>query len=294
MDMSLYVVASVALGLALVMAGLTWRVVRDDRRRAAARVAWLARHADSAADDYDEEIFTRDTEVGSVQATAAAATSVSAPAFQSEWSSPSSNSAASRGRMFDMDESLSMQAAPIPPALFDDARVTEGGGVRRLAAVIVLGALVASGFIAAVVTATIKSGAENTSTTAHRSTASAPLDLLSLRHTRTGDELTVTGLLHNPESGASLDGIIAVVFLFDRAGAFLASGRAPIDFMTLAPGADSPFVVKISNAGQVARYRVSFRRNEGEVVGHIDRRAPAATGRPAAPARAVVHANAVQ
>ena len=66
--------------------------------------------------------------------------------------------------------------------------------------------------------------------------------------------------------------IAAVVFTFDRDGSFVTSARAPLDFTTLEPGDESPFVVTIPNVGDVGRYRVSFRTDAG-VVRHVDRRA---------------------
>jgi hypothetical protein len=100
----------------------------------------------------------------------------------------------------------------------------------------------------------------------------APLELLSMRHTREGTTLTVSGLVRNPPAGATVSHITAVVLAFNGAGAFVASGRAALDFTTLDPSDESPFVVTIAGAPDVARYRVSFRTEDG-VVRHIDRRA---------------------
>jgi len=102
--------------------------------------------------------------------------------------------------------------------------------------------------------------------------APAPLELLSLRHVRKGDALTISGLVRNPPAGQMQPGVTAVVFLFDKGGTFLTSGRAPLDYQRLSAGDESPFVVTIPKAGAVARYRVSF-RTEKDVVSHIDRRA---------------------
>jgi type IV secretory pathway VirB2 component (pilin) len=116
-------------------------------------------------------------------------------------------------------------------------------------------------------------GATRSSGTAAAAAAaikSPSLELLSMRHVREADALTVTGLVRNGGSG-SADRLIAVVFAFDRSGNFLASGRAPIDFLSLAPGDESPFKVSVPNAGEVGRYRVSFRTEAG-VVKHVDRR----------------------
>jgi hypothetical protein len=65
--------------------------------------------------------------------------------------------------------------------------------------------------------------------------------------------------------------LIAVIFAFDRSGNFVASGRAPLEFVSLAPGDESPFRVSVPKIGDVGRYRVSFRTEAG-VVRHVDRR----------------------
>ncbi len=98
-----------------------------------------------------------------------------------------------------------------------------------------------------------------------------PLELVSMRHQREGTTLTVSGLIHNPAAGAAVSGVTAVVFAFDRNGGFVASGRAPLEFGSLAPGDESPFVVAVPNVSDVARYRVSFRTGHG-IVRHVDRR----------------------
>jgi hypothetical protein len=105
-------------------------------------------------------------------------------------------------------------------------------------------------------------------------TAAAPgqsLELLSMRHARAGKNLIVTGLVRNPGAAPNAP-IQAVVFVFDRDGGFVASGRAPIEFGTIARGDESPFQVTIPDIKDVGRYRVSFRTEAG-IVPHVDRRA---------------------
>ena len=101
-------------------------------------------------------------------------------------------------------------------------------------------------------------------------TDAGALELLSMRHTRSGDTLTVTGLVRNPAEEAP-GAIMAVVFAFDRDGSFVASGRAPLEFATITAGDESPFKVTIPDVKDVGRYRVSFRTDAG-VVRHVDRR----------------------
>ena len=100
----------------------------------------------------------------------------------------------------------------------------------------------------------------------------APLELLSLKHTQVSDTLTVSGLVQNPRTGAPLSRVFATAFVFAADGTFLASGRAPLDFTALGPGDESPFVVAVPVKGEVARYRVGFRSEDGRVVAHVDRR----------------------
>lgn len=102
----------------------------------------------------------------------------------------------------------------------------------------------------------------------------SPLELISMRHTRSDDRLTVTGLVRNPGSAAT-DRLVAVVLAFDRNGDFVASGRAPLELGRLSGGDESPFQVTIPQVTDVGRYRVSFRSESG-TVRHVDKRQPAA------------------
>ena len=111
---------------------------------------------------------------------------------------------------------------------------------------------------------------EPSSRAVSRTDTSPSLELLSMRHERDGETLTVIGFVRN--AGRTQDErLIAVVFAFDRAGNFLASGRAALENDRLKPGDESPFRVDIPNAAGVGRYRVTFRNDLG-VVRHVDRR----------------------
>jgi hypothetical protein len=102
---------------------------------------------------------------------------------------------------------------------------------------------------------------------------SLPLELMTLRHSQEQNSLTITGLVHNPRTGAAISHASAVAFLFGPDGALVASGQASLDYATLAPGDESPFVIKIPVSGRVSRYRVGFRGPDGAVIAHVDRRA---------------------
>jgi hypothetical protein len=101
----------------------------------------------------------------------------------------------------------------------------------------------------------------------------APLELLSLKHTQESGTLTVSGSVRNPRTGVPQAQVFATAVLFGPDGNFLTSGRAALDFTSLAPGDESPFVIAVPVNGTVARYRVGFRAPDGSVIAHVDRRA---------------------
>jgi hypothetical protein len=141
------------------------------------------------------------------------------------------------------------------------------GGQRTLAivAAILFVTIVIGGYL------TVFGGDPPAANAAAGVVAETPLELVSLRHERQRAGLAITGLVRNPVSGAAVERLAAVVFLFDQQGAFVTSARADVDFTKLAPGDESPFVITLNAPSNVARYRVSF-RNDAGVVPHVDRR----------------------
>jgi hypothetical protein len=103
-----------------------------------------------------------------------------------------------------------------------------------------------------------------------------PLELVALGHDRDGDRLTVRGVVRNPAAGAPVDRLVAIVFVFNREGGFVTSAHAAVE--ALRPGGESRFVVTLASAGDISRYRVSFRTDE-RVVSHIDKRDRSALAR---------------
>ena len=165
------------------------------------------------------------------------------------------------------------QTAPsgAPVAVASMFTTTPGGSLKSRP--LIKAAVVATMGIAIVVAVAMSSRSKDDSPTPAASAArhAAPLELVSMRHAREGRSLTVSGLVRNPRAGSPAARITAVVFAFDKDGTFVASGRAPLDFTTLEPGDESPFVVTIPNVANVGRYRVSFRTESG-MLRHVDRR----------------------
>jgi hypothetical protein len=144
---------------------------------------------------------------------------------------------------------------------------------RRFAVIGALAAvLIAAGFVATSGRGTPNHASAHVA--APSDPGSMPLELLALRHSRDAQNLTISGTVHNPKNAAPLARLVATAFVFGPDGAFLTSSRAPLDVTTLAPGEESPFVVKVPVSGDVSRYRISFRTEDGRVVGHVDKRSP--------------------
>ena len=258
METALIAITVVSLGVALAMGVVAWRASNEERRRAAARVAAL-----SAAAHADEPVAAAWAPVP--PAPAAAPWRPAAPVHGGP-----------------LDAFASEAAAPVVAVhtgfLGADPPARESAGRQRglAAAAAVLAVLVGT---FAFVRLGSDAGADETP-----GKEAAPLELLSLRHEREGAMLSVAGLVRNPPAASSVERVSAVVFLFDQQGTFVTSARAPIDFVKLTSGDESPFVVKVQAPQSVARYRVSFRTDDGTLA-HVDRRGEAPVAAPVALAK---------
>lgn len=273
METVLLAVTVISLMVALVTGVSAWRVTRDDKRRSSARIAALSLAASHGATSQARVA----TEAGRERVETEPARAPWAPARLSVATTPRPAPApvAAPPEMFlnqpapvrEISHSSGFLSGTTPTA-------TTGSGGRQhslaiAAAVLLVG--LASGLF------WMMSGPRGTSAAAVG--PNMPLELVSLRHDRQNAKLAVSGLVRNPVTGRPVEGVSAVVFLFDQQGSFMTSATAPVDFIKLGVGDESPFVVALEAPATVARYRVSFRTVEG-VVPHIDRRgaAPIAAG----------------
>lgn len=305
------ILLAITVGAVLIAVGMgvvAWRVSRAERARAAARVAALAQAAAvsaAALDEYETEApaASRHTASQPVESHAVRP-AAEPPALEPEPSEvtiePRSPWTAARVSAFTPMRSVSATApaARVPELVLNQsanelplrsahAAVSDGflaGEERRpsegrqrvlAAAAAVLFIVLGTGgyWLISGQDASAAAGGASAATT-----APAPLELLSLRHERIGTRLTLSGLVRNPSSGAAVDSLSAVAFLFDAQGGFITSARTGVDFKHLAPGDESPFVITLDAPANVARYRVSFRTDAG-IQTHVDRRAeqPATT-----------------
>jgi hypothetical protein len=267
MDGALVLITLVSLGTTGAVLLYAARLIRDDRARSSARVAALAeeigradrpRVRDAAAGGQPVTPVARSrVRAGETPAAAHApaltlptGSSTPAPAAQRHHEATDLTRPAGVGGMFESQVEPSASRWLIPVI---------GAAIVALALTTIY---VASGRGAA--------GGDQAASAA-AAPKDMPLELVALKHTRAGDTLTVSGAVRNPSAGSERRQVAAVVFLFDRAGSFVASGRAPLDFQALAPGDESPFVITVPQAGTAVRYRVSFRTG-ADVLPHVDMR----------------------
>jgi|KBSMisStaDraftv2_1062788.scaffolds.fasta_scaffold54558_2 hypothetical protein len=249
MDVVLLTLTTLSLAAAAGFGFLSWRVGREERQREQARVAALA---------------TAMTGPSAVRGRDETAPQSTLRSF--------GETGPHIGETFP-SEANARETQVAVGSMFD--RATDGLRGRPAIKAAVITVMVVTIVIGAIIGARMSdNAAASTTPTRHEAVANsapAPLELMSMRHQRQRATLTVSGLVRNPAQGVAMNGVTAVVFAFDRSGAFLASGRAALDFSALGPGDESPFVVNVPNVSDVARYRVTFRSGSG-VVRHIDRR----------------------
>ena len=272
MDTALLVITILSLAAALVSVLAVRRMKHVDQQRSDARVAALAA---ASMEDVPLGSAIGDRRSANVDRPSSATERPAAaqrPAFTPE---PAPVFATQR----------SMFGAPFTPidagrSTMDDRRSTiddgsffgtvqrEGPSSGRFAFVAAAALVVAlGGAVVVFTTSGHDKGAASLAAAAH----AAPLELVSLGHSREDTSLTITGTVRNPPGGPRLEGLTAVVSLIDSHGGLISTKDVPLDYRALGPGEEAPFKVTIPDPGSVARYRVSFRAGT-DVVPHVDRR----------------------
>jgi hypothetical protein len=281
MDMILLGITVVSLIVALVMSVTAWRLMREEKQRSAARVAALSVAASEPALANRPAGFTQPAaspafeqfpEEKVVRPATRAPWAVGSFRMPSEFSSElplnEGHGASQAGSGFSEATSRAAAAPVVTHSSgflgAEELPRDNGGRQKSLAfAAVILLAVLSGGLV------WMMSGPEGTSAAAVG--PNSPLELVSLTSARQNGKLAVSGLVRNPVNGAAVEKLSAVVFLFDRMGTFVTSSRADVDFLKLGAGDESPFVVTLDAPGTVARYRVSFRTDDG-IVPHVDKR----------------------
>lgn len=257
MESGIFVAGLMSLALGGAMTLFAWNVIRQNRRREAARTALLAQ--------------------------------MTFPGGMPRDAVPDPADAVGLFRINEFPRESSVRAPP----LFSEPEPS-GAASRRtaaLAAVSVAFAIVVGTYwwfaSADTSSAAARSAAPASAAVASATTVSVPspvqtpprVELLSLSYRATPGAFLVTGQVRNPAGGAPLRDVIAVVEVMDEAGRVLMTVRAPLTRRALNAGEDAAFSATASKATNVARYRVEFQNAARVVIPHVDHRPQAANSR---------------
>jgi hypothetical protein len=277
-DIMLVTVTGLSLTIASVMGVITWRALRQERRRFDARVADLSAAADAVAlaEEAEPVLPVREP------AARGAAEEVHAAAAPDDPAGPLWTDLVDVPRSARRPADAALLAGP---DLFTAQEPMRSNGRRLMLAVGLGSAFLLVAFAAVLALNPRPARPATLSPAAAR--VSAPLELVVLDHARAGARLSIHGLVRNPPTGTVVRQLQAVVFLFDRDGAYLGTAQAPVVDVDLAPGRESAFDVPIEHGQRVARYRLTFRVAAAPVP-HVDRRAVVPPSRPATTRAAIV------
>jgi len=247
METMMWAVMVVALALAVGLSGFAWRLLRGDRQRTEARAAMLRQLAFEPEPAWQDAPLLdapfQDPATASAGANFGSAAQRTQPPTQ-RWM------AAAVVVVFMAVGAASVYGVYGPTA---NARNVGSGGSDR-------------------------SGGNDGTAKIARTAGAGALELLSLSHRVDAEDFVVAGLVQNPVDGRTAPTVMAVVYAFNAKGEYFASGKAALEFAALAPGAESPFEVRLPRITGVTRFRVGFRAQDGSVVAHVDRRGQPVAG----------------
>jgi hypothetical protein len=246
MDTMMWVILAGALALAIGMAVVAWRLLRSDRERTEARAAMLRQLAFEPEPALNERAFQAPIEASFEPSFGATVDRTPPPTRRLM--------AVAVVVVFMAIGAGSVYGIYKPGAVHDG---TDGGGGTG---------------------GTVNTRNDGTAGKASPRGEVAPLELLSLSHRTEAGDFVVAGLVQNPSEGRPAASVMAVVYVFNAKGEYFASGKASLEFAPLAPGAETPFVVRLPKTSGVTRFRVGFRAQDGSVVAHVDRRGQPVSG----------------
>ena len=279
MEFTLIAVTLLSLFLAISMGVVVWRLVREERRRSAARLAALAaelrRGRGAAGNEGPGAGFEPPPPPR------AGSSAHPEPARAGAGGGPRRRGPAAHPEpdLFVPEPPPDSGAAadPLPGGgLFSPPVESTSTGRGRLAA-FAGAAVVVLAAVAALFLLSEPGAGDGDGEDAAPDGGRPPLDLIALDHAAEGPFLDIRGAVRNPPRAPGAERLSVVATAFDAAGTLVATRRAPVEIPSLPPGADSPFTVRLLAAG-VSRYRISFLLDDATVP-HVDRR-PA--GRPPA------------
>ena len=257
MQFALTSVTLLSLLMTVAMAVVTWRLVREERRRSAARLAALATELGPRRDS---------AETPSRVAEAASGRSASHARPAAQGRTGGRVPAPPRVEVTIREPSALLAGSGTKTGgLFGAPIESTSGFLSRFA-----GLGVAAALLLAVVSAAIFAFPDRAPDETAAPTERAPFELLALDHDSQDGFLAISGAVRNPLDGTDASQLAVIALAFDGEGTMVASGRAPVGTDVLLPGGEAGFEISLP-AARVNRYRISFLIDEATVP-HVDRR----------------------
>ena len=257
MDVALVTVTAISLTMALAMGVVTWRLIREERRRSDARVATLMAELDRP----------HGRSVGPHERNVPPTRNTPPPVRAAEPSPP-------RGRTGPATptappvRATATAVAPLVPQSPTGLFATTTGSATSLRPF--LATVAASAVVLAAVSFAMLSG--DTAADPGAGTPQ-PVELLSLTHAREGEYLAITGSIRNPSGGIERGQLSVTATVFDQDGTVVGTRQTPLPMAVLPPGTEAPFSISLPDADRINRYRISFMQGQTSVP-HVDRRRP--------------------
>lgn len=302
MDAILATVTVISLSMAFAMGIVTWRLMREERRRADARVAVLmadlsdhgdygdngdnpaaVAYLDSSADLATMPVRQqprrpREPDIDLAGRTALGTPHLAPRVRLTESATPRRRSALARGAVPMRSTNAAdrppvvavappVLGAPLPTELFSPiggASASLRPFLATVAAVVVVMAAVSFTMLFR-----LPGGAPPNPGTG----ATPAVELLSLAHARQGGYLAITGSIRNPSDGIERGHLSVTAIVFDNDGGVVGTGQTPLPVSVLSPGSETLFTISLPNAERINRYRISFMQGPDSVP-HVDRRRP--------------------
>ena len=268
MDVALLSVAVISLTMAWAMGVVTWRLLREERRRSDARVAVLMAALERA----------RGRHVGPIDQTGSHARDGAPPVRATEPATPRRRPVPATPAARPARGAGPAVTPPVPVAESPTGLFTVTGSPAFLRRV--LATVVAAVVVLVVVSLPMLLGG----TPADPGTSTPePVELLSLAHAKEGEYLAITGSIRNPSGGIERGQLSVTATVFDQNGTVVGTGQTPLPVAVLPPGSETPFTISLPDADRINRYRISFMQGQTGVP-HVDRRPANDQARSAAPA----------
>ena len=239
MQYALGAVTVVSLLMTIAMGIITWRLLREDRQRSAARLSALM-----------AELKRRGITPSALRpATDHAETSPTADALET----------------FDAesDHRRSDANAVTAAELFAPHRAASNYTRGRVTTLGLAGAVLAISLALTIFTGSREAPPAPVTTP-------VPVELITLTHEQHNGRLAISGTVRNPAHAKDDRRVSVLAVALDDGGAAVATGRGPVDTSILAAGDQASFAISIQT-DQARRYRISFLVDDRPVP-HVDQR----------------------